>query len=323
MRRLFLVIVVGWQLLLLPCTISANDGLSGEPIRPVPRRHDENSRKVALGERLFHDPRLSGDDTVACSSCHQLAIGGVDRLPRSFGVGGAVGVINTPTVYNSGFNVAQFWDGRARDLEQQVEGPVHNPVEMLSDWPQVIAKLNKDEQYPAVFQAVYGDRIKREYIRDAIAAFERTLITPNSPFDRWLLGDFKALSEQQKRGYSLFKSYGCVACHQGVNVGGNMYQHMGAMGDYFSDRDEAVSDADLGRYNVTGDASDRHYFKVPSLRLAALTPPYFHDASVDTLQEAIRVMGLYQLGRNIPDADVQAIEAFIKSLVGTHPRLNP
>ncbi|WP_245832003.1 cytochrome-c peroxidase [Solemya velesiana gill symbiont] len=158
---------------------------------------------------------------------------------------------------------------------------------------------------------------------DAIASFERTLITPDSPFDRWLRGDEDALNEREKEGYRLFKSYGCIACHQGVNVGGNMFQRMGAIGDYFGDRGSEIVDADRGRFNVTGKDEDLYFFKVPSLRLSAINSPYFHDGSAKDLAEAIRVMGSYQLGRRIPEAHVSLIVAFLESLVGSHPGLRP
>lgn len=292
-----------------------------EPILPIPAEHGQIPRKVALGQRLFADPRLSRDGTVSCASCHGLAIGGVDRLPRSKGVGGAIGRINAPTVYNSGFNLSQFWDGRVRTLEEQVDGPLHDETEMASDWPRVIERLNVDEDYRERFEALYADGITAINIRDAIASYERTLITPGSAFDRWLMGDDDALGEQAVAGYRLFKSYGCVACHQGVNIGGNMYQLMGTMGDYFGDRGGELTGTDLGRYRFTGDERDRFYFKVPSLRLAVLTPPYFHDSSAEDLDEAIVMMGKYQLGRAIPLDDVAAIESFLASVVGDHPEL--
>ena len=294
-----------------------------EPISPIPHVHDQDEAKAALGDRLFHDVRLSADDSVSCASCHQLGRGGTDGLARSLGIGGALGAIKAPTVYNSGFNLAQFWDGRAGSLEEQVAGPLHSPVEMGSNWNQALQKLNRDMEYVQRFSAVYPDGISAENVMDAIAAFERTLLTVDSPFDQWLRGDEEALGAQAQRGYGLFKSYGCVACHQGVNVGGNLYQLMGVMGDYFADRDKPISTADLGRFNVTGEESDRHMFKVPSLRLAAINPPYFHDGSTDNLREAVSVMARYQLGRKIPKEDVQDIVAFLESLVGRHDRLSP
>ncbi len=316
MRNFFFVLV-------LAVSAGGRAADAGEPILPIPAPPAQSAAKVALGDRLFHEPRLSRDDSVSCATCHPLAIGGSDALPFSRGVGGAEGTVNAPTVYNSDFNLAQFWDGRARDLVRQVPGPVHNPLEMASDWSEVLAKLKRDPTYPAAFAEVYADGMTAANIQDAIAAFERSLVTPDAAFDRWLRGDPGALNASELRGYELFKSYGCVACHQGVNVGGNLYQRMGAMGDYFADRGRPLEAADLGRYNVTQDKRDRHFFKVPSLRMAALTAPYFHDAGADSLAEAIRIMAKYQLGREMPAADVAAVEDFLHALVGRNPRLGP
>ena len=308
---------------LLALAARAGETLRHEPISPIPLQHGQDPRRVELGARLFHDPRLSADNSVSCATCHRLAAGGADGLPRSIGIGGAKGVVKTPTVFNSGFNLAQGWDGRARSLEAQIEGPVHNPVRMGSSWPEVTAKLARDEEYPGLFRAIYNDGIRAEHVKDAIAAFERSLTTPNSRFDRWLRGEADALSAHELEGYALFKSYGCVACHQGVNVGGNLYQRMGTLGDYFADRGGGIQQADLGGVNVTGREKDRHYFKVPSLRLAVLNPPYFHDGSAATALDAVRAMARYQLGRRIPDEDAAAITAFLGTLVGEHPRLGP
>lgn len=295
----------------------------GEPIRPVPLQHDQPPAKVSLGERLFHDPRLSANSTLSCATCHPLHLGGMDRKAQSPGVAGQLGGINTPTVYNSGLNSSQFWDGRALNLAAQVDGPLLNPLEMAASWPQVLARLSTDPAYVEAFQTLYPDAISAASVRDAIAAFEESLLTTQSRFDRWLNGDENALSEQQLRGYALFKSYGCSACHQGAGIGGNMYHRMGLMGDYFAFRGGSISKHDLGRYNVTGDERDKHWFKVPSLRLAVLTPPYFHDGHAITLEEAIQTMARFQLGRPIPERDIADIIAFLHSVVGQHPALRP
>lgn len=304
-------------------TTFASEPLKDEPIQPLPSQHGQDERKVALGRKLFHDPRLSKDDSLSCASCHPLDKGGMDGVKHSRGVGGAMGLVNAPTVYNSGLSLAQFWDGRAADLEKQAEGPIHNPIEMASSWNEVIPKLRRDPDYPRLFDEAYGAAITPTTVADAIASFERTLVTADSRFDRWLRGDEQALGAEEKVGYALFKSYGCVACHQGANVGGNMFQRMGAMGDYFADRKCEITQSDLGRFNVTGKEADRYHFKVPSLRLAGLTGPYFHDGSVDGLSDAVRVMARYQLGRPIPDDQVERIVAFLKSLAGRHPELSP
>ncbi len=309
------------MLLLLTTSILAGTPRQNEPIQPL--RHEKNldPHKVAIGDLLFHDRRLSADNSISCASCHNLTTNGSDSLRSSVGIGGAIGPIKSPTVYNSSNNFLLFWDGRATDLVEQAAGPINNKIEMGSNWEQVLTKLKKDPDLVKSFKASYPKGINPESITNAIATFERSLITPDGPFDRWLKGDNTALNELELKGYQLFKSYGCASCHQGQNVGGNMYATMGAMGDYFSDRGTEITTVDLGRYNLTKEAADRHFFKVPSLRLSTLQKFYFHDASESTLEGAIKVMAKYQLGRTIEEPDVVAIIAFLKSLVGTHPRL--
>ena len=286
----------------------------GEPIRPVPAP-DVDWARAALGERLFHETRLSKDDTVSCASCHDLDSGGDDGRRVSVGIDGEVGPINAPTVFNAGYNFKQFWDGRAGTLEAQVDGPVTSPVEMGSLWPDVVAKLYRDETYPSQFGAIYADGISRDNVKDALAEFMRSLTTPGSRFDSWLAGDEAALDERELRGYALFKSYGCASCHQGANVGGNMFQVFGVINNYFTRRGN-ITDADRGRFNVTGNEADMHAFKVPSLRMAAHTAPYLHDGRAATLRDAVDIMFEFQLGREAPDADKDAIVAFIRTLAG-------
>jgi len=288
--------------------------LLNEPIQPLPQKLDLDAGKVNLGRALFHDKRLSHDNSLACASCHDLAKGGVDGRQFAVGIKGQVGPINTPTVLNAGLNFRQFWNGRAATLEEQAAGPVHNPGEMGSNWDEVLGKLGQDQKTVELFKTVYADGLQPRNIQDAIATFERSLVTP-SRFDRYLRGDANAISEDEKRGYQLFKNYGCVACHQGVNVGGNMYQTFGVLGNYFKDRGN-ITDADLGRYSVTKNELDRHVFKVPTLRNIALTAPYFHDGSAQTLEAAVDVMFRYQLGRPAPAADKASIISFLKSLTG-------
>ena len=296
--------------------IALNAAPLNEPVQPLPDVSELklDPAKVELGQRLFHDPRLSGDNTVSCASCHSLHTGGVDQMPVSVGIGGAKGPINAPTVFNSGFSFRQFWDGRADTLETQAEGPVHNPLEMGSNWDEVLGKLKQDADYPQAFAALYSDGITGKNITDAIAAFERSLVTP-SRFDAYLKGDDSAISADEKKGYELFKNYGCVACHQGRNIGGNMYQYFGVLGNYFEDRGN-ITEADYGRYNVTGKDEDKFMFKVPSLRNIALTAPYFHDGSAKTLEDAVGVMIKYQLGRLVPDEDKALIVKFLHTLTG-------
>jgi cytochrome c peroxidase len=288
---------------------------SNEPIQPIEAIANLDSRKIELGRKLFDDPRLSHDNRTSCATCHVLEKGGADGRARSIGIYGAVGVIKSPTVLNSGLNFRQFWDGRAATLEAQVEGPLLSKIGMGSNWPEVLAKLSSSPEYAADFQRIYRDGVQAEHVKDAIAEFERSLTTPNSRFDRYLRRDTTALTSREQEGYQLFKSLGCASCHQGMGMGGNMYQKIGVMIPYFTDRTQ-VSRADRGRFNVTGDPRDMYLFKVPSLRNVELTGPYFHDGSAATLADAVRTMGKYQLGRSLGDPQVELIVAFLKTLTG-------
>lgn len=296
-------------------TSRPSDGLSREPLSPLPPVPKIDPRLVTLGRRLFEDKRLSVDDTVSCSSCHDLAHGGADGRRCSVGVGGRVGAVNAPTVFNASLNFALFWDGRAKTLEEQIDGPVTNPLEMNSKWDDIVAKLRRDPDYVRAFRDAFGAEASPTNAKVAIASFERTLLTPDSPFDRWLKGEEAALTEDQKEGYVTFKSVGCIACHQGANVGGNMFQRFGVLGDYFKDRGN-LAQADNGRFNVTHNDADRFVFRVPSLRNVEYTAPYFHDGSAPTLGRAVQVMAKYQLGRSLSDRQLAVIEAFLKSLSG-------
>ncbi|MDR2219905.1 MAG: cytochrome-c peroxidase [Methylobacillus sp.] len=289
---------------------------SNEPIQPLPPTPKLDPGKVALGQRLFNDVRLSKNNTISCASCHIFTMGGSNGQAIALGVNGAKGVVNTPTVFNSGLNFRQFWDGRAASLEEQAAGPINNPIEMASNWPEVIGKLSKDLPLVAEFKKLYpSDGVNAKNIMDALATYQRTLTTPDSRFDKFLRGNAQALTADEQRGYQLFKSYGCVACHQGVNIGGNMFQTFGVMGDYFAQRGNPTT-ADLGRYNVTRKDSDKHVFKVPSLRNVALTAPYFHDGSAGTLNDAVNVMFKYQLGREGSAQDKDLIVKFLNTLTG-------
>jgi cytochrome c peroxidase len=221
-------------------------------------------------------------------------------------------------VLNSAYNFVQFWDGRAADLQQQAEGPVANPGEMGAKWEDVVAKLSKDETYTTQFAKLYEDGVTKANITDAIAEFEKSLITP-SRFDEYLRGDMTAITEAEKKGYQTFKEVGCTACHTGINVGGTMFQKLGLVKDYFKDRGTPVTGADLGRFNISKKDQDKHFFKVPTLRNIELTPPYLHDGSRATLEETVKIMGTYQLGRDLTDAQVNSIVTFLKTLTGDLP----
>jgi len=290
---------------------------AGEPVTPLPLAVKLDKRKVSLGQRLFNDPKLSVDGTISCAHCHNLATGGVDRQTHSRGIGGREGGINAPTVFNSGFNFRQFWNGRAETLEDQIDGPLQHPAEMGSTWPLAISALSGEQSYRAEFSAIYSDGIQPHNVKDAIATFERSLITPNSRFDRFLRGDKAALNDEEQAGYRLFKQLGCISCHQGMNIGGNMYQKLGIMEDYFAARGD-LTEADQGRYSVTKQAKDLHFFKVPSLRNVALTPPYFHDGSAKRLEDAVKVMGRFQLGTKLDEREVAKLVAFLRTLTGEY-----
>lgn len=287
-----------------------------EPVQPIPRHLPVDESKVALGFRLYHDPRLSGDSTISCAHCHALNAGGVDGRKTSIGVGGAVGPINAPTVFNSVFNIEQFWDGRAATLQEQAGGPPLNPIEMASkSWDEIISKLSLDPVLTRDFQAVYPEGFTGATITDAIAEFEKTLLTPDAPFDQWLRGDENALTAQEKRGYELFVANKCATCHGGIIMGGRSFEPLGLKEDFnFGE----VTAADIGRMNVTEEQRDRLRQKVPGLRNVAITGPYFHRGDVTTLHEAVQLMLRHQVGRSLPNKDIDDIVAFLNSLTGVY-----
>jgi cytochrome c peroxidase len=275
--------------------------------------------KVALGRRLFFDTGLSGDGTLSCASCHSFDHGGAEPRATSRGIGGAVGPLNAPTVLNASLNFAQFWDGRAADLREQARGPVTNPIEMGASFDRIVAALTVDPTYVADFRARYDDGVTEGNIVDAIAEYEAALITP-APFDRLLRGDETALSADERAGYKLFTQVGCASCHRGANLGGTMYQRLGLVREYFGpDLGRPLTEADNGRFNVTRKETDRHRFKVPTLRNVALTAPYLHDGSQATLGEAVLAMGRHQLGRDLDAEQVRLVVAFLGALTGTLP----
>jgi cytochrome c peroxidase len=315
--QLFLIREEGGSPIPVQRAPAARQQVDSGVVQPLPESVPLNPTQVELGRRLFHDPRLSSDDTVSCANCHLIQKYGVDGLQVSAGVRGRQGEMNAPSVFNSGFNFRQFWDGRAATLEDQINGPVANPLEMNTDWPAVLKKLDADPELQALSRDGYGRRLDADAVRSAIATFERSLITPDSPFDRFLRGDEAALDEQARLGWRRFKELGCIACHQGINLGGNMYATMGVMGDYFKDR--PIRRSDLGLFNRTDREEDKFKFKVPSLRNVVQTAPYFHDGRVKTLDEAVRDMGMYQLGLDLGQDDRDALVAFLNSLTGKLP----
>ena len=300
-----------------------DDGLTGdraaEPVRPIDAGLQVDPEKAALGFALFHDPRLSVDNTVSCATCHALETAGVDNLQYSEGVDGQVGGVNAPTVYNAVYNFVQFWDGRAKTLADQAAGPPLNPIEMAStSFDEIIAKLKDDKAFVKAFGKVYPDGLTEANITNAIEEFERTLITPDSRFDKWLRGDDSALTADELAGYELFKTYDCATCHVGPNLGGQSYELMGLRKHYFADRGTELTNEDNGRYKETQQERDRHRFKVPGLRNIELTWPYYHDGTRLTLEDAVRDMGYYQSGVELSDAETDKMTSFLKTLTGEY-----
>ena len=287
---------------------------ANEIITPIPQNITYNIKKAALGKSLFFDTRLSKNNDISCASCHNLYEGGDDNRKFSIGHNKQLGNINSPTILNSGFSFAQFWDGRAKDLKEQVSGPITNPVEMANTFSNVVSTLKKDNNLVKEFYKLYKDGITKDSITDAIAEFEKALVTPNSPFDKYLRGDNNAISQNQLDGFRLFKSYGCISCHNGVNIGGNLFQKAGVfVGN--------IDKNNLGRYNVTKDEFYKYYFKVPSLRNISKTAPYFHTGNIKSLKAAIGIMFKYQLGINPPKQDINKIYDFLNSLDGELPKI--
>ena len=299
-------------------SIDSSKDLKGEPIQPLPLKVAVDDKKIALGQKLFHDTSLSGDNTLSCASCHDLTKGGTDQAKVATGIKGQQGPINSPTVFNAMYNVAQFWDGRAKDLQAQAAGPVANPGEMGEQWDNVIAKLKQIPEYQNAFQTIYEQQgLTKETVTDAIAGFEQSLVTPDSRFDKYLRGDNGILTADEKSGYELFK-LNCASCHNGPAVGGLSFEKMGVKQDYFKLRGGQLTEADNGRFNVTKEEKDRHFFKVPVLRNVEITYPYFHDGSVNNLNDAVRIMGQVQRNKNFNDTEINNIVSFLKTLTGTY-----
>lgn len=287
---------------------------ANEPIQPIEPVKEINLAQVELGKKLYFDPRLSKSGFISCNSCHNLSMGGTDNIKTSIGHNWQQGPINAPTVLNSSLNVAQFWDGRAADLKAQAGGPIANPGEMAFTHTLAIDVLKSMPGYVTEFKLAFGtDEINIDQVTQAIAEFEKTLVTPNSRFDQWLLGSKDAMTADELAGYRLFKDSGCVACHNGPAVGGTSFQKMGVVEPY-----KAKSPAE-GRIAVTGKDADRFLFKVPTLRNVEMTYPYFHDGEAETLTEAVDVMGRLQLGKKFSDQENAQVVAFLKTLTGDQP----
>jgi len=287
---------------------------ASEPIQPIKPVKNINLGMVELGKKLYFDPRLSKSGFISCNSCHNLSMGGTDNLKTSIGHNWQQGPINAPTVLNLSLNLAQFWDGRAADLKAQAGGPIANPGEMAFSHTLAVSLLESIPEYVMEFKQVFGtETVTIDEVTDAIAEFEKTLVTPNARFDRWLLGDKDALTQEELSGYQLFKDSGCVACHNGEAVGGNSFQKMGIVEPY------QTNNSAEGLSAVTGKDGDRFKFKVPTLRNVEMTYPYFHDGEAGTLTEAVDVMGRLQLGKKFTTKENAQIVAFLKTLTGDQP----
>ncbi|MFA6894299.1 MAG: cytochrome c peroxidase [Bacteroidales bacterium] len=296
----------------------SHDEFSNEPVQTIHRFIPVDERKVILGELLFNDVRLSADNTISCNTCHSPQTGGVDNKVFSKGVEGKLGGVNAPTVFNAVYNFAQFWDGRASTLAEQASGPPLNPIEMASkSFDDIINKLKEDKNFTKAFLQVYPEMTEKT-ITNAIQEFEKTLITPNSRFDRYLKGDLDAITDIEKSGYDLFKKYNCATCHTGTILGGQSYEYMGLAKNYFADRGTEILLEDEGRFKQTFLPSDIHKFKVPGLRNIALTMPYYHDGSQKTLEEAVSNMIKYQLGKSVTQKEIKDIVAFLNTLTGEY-----
>lgn len=298
---------------------------------PVPADNPQTPAKIELGKALYFDPRLSHDGTISCNSCHNVMSDGADGRPVGVGIRGQRGGRGSPTVWNSAFNTVQFWDGRAASLEEQAKGPLTNPVEMgMKDHDAVVARLKLIPGYVQMFKKAFGPKaeINIDNTAKAIASFERTLITPNSPFDKYKKGNKKALSASAIKGMKLVEEIGCTSCHVGDNFNGEGFK-MGEgnyqpfpqiPGSKYDKQYDLLSD--LGRYEVTKNPEDKNKWRVPTWRNVALTAPYFHNGKVATLDEAVRVMAKTQLDVDLKDDQVQDIVAFLNSLTGEFPKIS-
>ena len=290
--------------------------MAQEPIQIIEPAKITAPKKVELGKMLFFEPRLSKSGFISCNSCHNLSLGGVDALPTSIGHNWQQGPINSPTVLNAEYGLAQFWDGRAKDLQAQAGGPIANPGEMGYTHELAVLTVNSMPAYQERFAAIYGkDAVNIDNFTDAIAEFEKTLVTPNSPFDLYLQGDKSAISAEVKSGYQLFKDKGCTSCHNGPAVGGTMYMKMGLVKPFHT------KNPAQGRKAVTGNEADKFVFKVPTLRNIELTYPYFHDGATWTLEEAVNTMAEIQLGQELTATETKEMVAFLKSLTGEQPQI--
>jgi cytochrome c peroxidase len=314
MKRFHVAIALAISTIVIPV---AHGTVRDEPIQPIMPAVIDHPDMVELGKKLFFEPRLSMSGIISCNTCHNLSRGGTDNLKTSIGHRWNAGPVNSPTVLNSSLAIAQFWDGRAANLQEQAAGPIQADIEMNMPHTLALDVLQSIPGYVAEFAAVFGsEQIDMDMVTAAIAAFEETLVTPNSRFDQWLLGNDQAITAEELSGYQLFKESGCTVCHNGPAAGGTSFQMMGIVEPYVS-----TSPAE-GRSGVTGKDADRFNFKVPTLRNVEYTYPYFHDGEARTLEESVDIMGRLQLGRQYSEQELDQIVAFLKTLTGDMPQLS-
>ena len=306
-------------------TGTACEAFAQHALQPIPDSLATDIRKVTLGRKMYNDARISLDGTLSCATCHVIDKGGADSrgTRTSEGIYGQFGGINAPTVLNAAFNVEQFWNGRAHTLADQAAGPPVNPVEMGDQtWEQICERLSQDASLVAEFQSIYPEGITQATVTDAIAEYEKTLITPNDRLDQMLKGDENALTEEEKKGLAAFMDNSCAVCHVGKTLGGQSFETLGIYEDYYAAREQSnpdivYNDDDKGLAGFTGDTADLHRFKVPGLRNISKTSPYFHDGTQATIEDAVRAMFRFELGvKEAPESDVASISAFLRTLDG-------
>ena len=306
-------------------TGTACEAYAQHALQPIPDSLATDIRKVTLGRKMYNDARVSLDGTLSCATCHVIDQGGADSrgTRTSEGIYGQFGGINAPTVLNAAFNVEQFWNGRAHTLADQAAGPPVNPVEMGDQtWEQICERLSQDASLVAEFQSIYPEGITQATVTDAIAEYEKTLITPNDRLDQMLKGDENALTEEEKKGLAAFMDNSCAVCHVGKTLGGQSFETLGIYEDYYAAREQSnpdivYNDDDKGLAGFTGDTADLHRFKVPGLRNISKTSPYFHDGTQATIEDAVRAMFRFELGvKEAPESDVASISAFLRTLDG-------
>lgn len=288
-----------------------------EPISPIPQKIEFNKAKANLGEMLYFDTRLSKNNEVSCATCHQLEAGGDDNVAFGLSISANQHIINTPTIFNVQFNFRQNWDGSINTLQEQINMVVNSHHAFDNTWNDVITKLAADKVLTKDFQEIYRDGITRDNVVDVIVEFVKTLTTPNSRFDRYLRHEEQVLTEEEIKGYMIFKELGCISCHQGINIGGNLFQKFGVFYNYIAERGN-ISKHDYGRMNISNRQMDKFVFKVPSLRNIAVTAPYLHDGSAATIEDAIKIMGKTQLGRTLSADEIFLIKAFLNTLTGEY-----